>query len=60
MFVDLAIRDFRLKAGSPAAKIGFVPFDFAAAGVYGSQEWIALAAARQYPPLEVAPPPPQP
>jgi len=60
MFVDLAKRDFRLKAGSPAAKIGFVPFDFAAAGVYGSQEWIALAAARQYPPLEVAPPPPQP
>jgi len=60
MFVDAAKRDFRLKAGSPAAKIGFVPFHFVAAGVYGAEEWIALAAARQYPPLEVAPPPPQP
>jgi hypothetical protein len=31
--------DFRLKKGSPAAKIGFTPFDVSQAGVYGSRTW---------------------
>lgn len=45
MFEDLAKRDFRLKAGSPASKIGFKPWDLALAGVRkGDAAWVALAA----------------
>lgn len=32
MFVDAARGNFRLKAGSPASKIGFVPFDLSRVG----------------------------
>jgi hypothetical protein len=32
-------RDFHLRAGSPAGKIGFKPFDYSQAGVYGDLEW---------------------
>ena len=32
MFVDAAKDGYRLKPGSPAAKIGFTPFDLAQAG----------------------------
>ena len=32
-FVNPAKGDFRLKKGSPAAKVGFIPFDLSAAGV---------------------------
>ncbi len=60
MFIDAVGCDFRLKADSPAAKIGFVPFDFAKAGVYGQDAWIALATATKYPPVEFAPPAPPP
>jgi hypothetical protein len=60
MFVDAANRDFRLKPGSPVAKIGFKPFDSTKAGVYGREDWIALAAAPKYPPVEFAPPAPPP
>lgn len=38
-FADPEHYDFRLKKGSPARKIGFVPFDFSRAGVYGSKAW---------------------
>ena len=58
LFEDAGARDFRLKPGSPAAKIGFQPFDFTKAGVYGSRAWIALANSVQYPPVEFAPPAP--
>lgn len=34
--------DFRLKSLSVARKIGFVPFDYSQAGVYGSDEWKTL------------------
>lgn len=59
LFVDAAKRDFRLKPGSPAEKIGFKPFDPSKAGVYGTLEWIRLANDVEYPPVRFAPPPPQ-
>ena len=49
LFVDPEARDFRLRTGSPAAEIGFVPFDSSAAGVYGDAAWRALAESTQFP-----------
>ena len=43
-FVDPKNRDFRLKDDSPAKQIGFVPFDFSKAGVYGDENWVRRAA----------------
>lgn len=57
LFVDPAQRDFRLRPGSPAVKLGFQPIDFAQAGVYGDQQWKAAAAATVYPPLYRVPEP---
>lgn len=44
MFVDAEHGDFHLRDGSPAAKIGFKPFDYSLAGVTGDAAWKALAA----------------
>ena len=33
MFVDAANRDYRLKSGSPALKIGFKPIDMSTVGL---------------------------
>jgi len=45
LFEDIAERDFRLKPGSPAEKIGFKPWDFTLAGVRKDDtHWRALAA----------------
>ncbi|MEN6426016.1 MAG: right-handed parallel beta-helix repeat-containing protein [Phycisphaerales bacterium] len=58
-FVDAKSLNFHLKTGSPALKIGFVPFDYAKAGVYGDPAWIAKANDAKYPPLEWPPEAPQ-
>jgi len=60
MFVDPDHHDFRLKPASPALKIGFKPFDYSKAGVYGDAKWVELAKAPKYPPVEFAPEPPPP
>jgi hypothetical protein len=44
LFVDPDKADFHLREGSPAAKIGFVPFDYSQAGVTGDPAWKQLAA----------------
>jgi Right handed beta helix region/GH141 insertion domain len=57
LFVNAAKRDFHLRPNSPALKIGFKPFDYAQAGVYGDAAWRAEAKRVSYPPLEIEPPP---
>jgi hypothetical protein len=59
-FVDPAHGDFRLKPGSPAAAVGFQPFDYSRAGLYGDDAWVAIPRGFTYPPVEFAPPPPLP
>jgi hypothetical protein len=56
-FVDPMHFDFHLQADSPAAKIGFKPFDYAKAGVYGDEPWVKEAASVTYPPVRFAPAP---
>ncbi|MEN6576528.1 MAG: right-handed parallel beta-helix repeat-containing protein, partial [Phycisphaerales bacterium] len=51
LFVDPGNLDFHLKPDSPALKIGFEPFDYTKAGVYGDSAWIAKAKDAKYPPL---------
>ena len=58
LFVNAAKGDFRIKRESPALRLGFKPFDYTQAGVYGSRAWIAKAKQATYAPLEIAPPPP--
>lgn len=50
--------NFRLKPDSAAIALGFKPFDYDQAGVYGAANWIAMANEVEYPPLEIAPEPP--
>ena len=50
-FSDPANRDFRLKDGSPALKIGFERFDYAKAGVYGEPAWVDKAQCAESGPL---------
>jgi hypothetical protein len=58
LFVDAKNFDFHLKPDSPALKIGFKPFDYSKAGVYGDSAWTNKAKEMTYPPLEIAPDPP--
>jgi len=59
-FLDPEKGDFRLKPNSPALKVGFKPFDYSKAGVYGDAAWAKLASSVEYPDVEFAPPPPPP
>ncbi len=58
LFADPERRDFRLDPNSPAIELGFKPFDYTKAGVYGDRGWIRKAASVKYPELEIAPDPP--
>ncbi|NND98566.1 MAG: right-handed parallel beta-helix repeat-containing protein [Pirellulaceae bacterium] len=58
LFVDAPHDDFRLKENSPAAKIGFVPFDYSKAGVYGDPQWVAKAKQLTFPEMKLPPTPP--
>jgi hypothetical protein len=58
LFVDPQNLDFHLKPDSPALKLGFKPFDYTKAGVYGDPEWIKKANSITFPPLEITPDPP--
>jgi parallel beta-helix repeat protein len=61
LFVDAEKYDFRLQPNSPALAMGFKPFDYSKAGVYGDAAWQNLAASTPMPPLQIAPPaPPEP
>jgi len=57
LFVDAQNFDFRLKPNSPATKIGFSPFDYSKAGVYGDPAWVNLTRNVEFPPLELPPEP---
>ena len=57
LFVDAENYDFSLKPNSPALKIGFKPFDYTKAGVYGNNEWVRLASDVEFPALELPPQP---
>ncbi|MFA6560830.1 MAG: right-handed parallel beta-helix repeat-containing protein [Verrucomicrobiia bacterium] len=57
-FVNAARGDFRLRSGSPAAKVAFKPFDYTKAGVYGDRAWMKLARNAKFPTAERPPAPP--
>ena len=47
-FRDVQRHDFRLAPDSPALALGFKPFDWTKAGVYGDPSWIAAAKDYTY------------
>jgi hypothetical protein len=51
MFVAPENHDYRLSPDSPALKIGFRPFEYSEAGVYGEANWIEKAANAKMPSL---------
>lgn len=55
LFVNPRAGDFRLRPGSPAARIGFKPFDYTRAGLYGPATWVRTARGFVYPPVRFAP-----
>jgi len=58
LFANPQEYDFRISRESPALNIGFKPFDYTRAGVYGDRAWVDKAANVEYPPLRIAPAPP--
>lgn len=57
-FIDPANDNYHLAPDSPAFKIGFKPFDYEQAGLYGDPEWIAKARALEFPKMKDPPPTP--
>ena len=57
-FVSPEEFDFSLDSDSPAAQIGFKPFDFNKAGVYGTKKWLERATHLKQPELQLPPVPP--
>lgn len=49
LFVDPEHHDYHLRPDSPALKIGFKPFEYREAGVYGDARWIEKAAQAKMP-----------
>ena len=49
LFRDVKNHDFSIPPYSPAHRIGFQPWDYSAAGVYGSLEWKTLASITPFP-----------
>ncbi|MGQ9731255.1 MAG: right-handed parallel beta-helix repeat-containing protein [Candidatus Zipacnadales bacterium] len=60
LFVDPRNGDFHLREGSPAVALGFEPFDYTQAGLYGDLEWVSLAQRLRYPGVPSIPQPPPP
>jgi hypothetical protein len=58
LFVAPEQFDFHLRPGSPAEALGFKPFDYSQAGVYGDADWRELAGSVSYPPVGTPPAPP--
>ncbi len=58
-FVDAENFNFHLQPDSPALKMGFEPFDYEKAGLYGDDKWVNLPDKIR-PAGYVFPPPPQP
>ena len=52
-FLNPGTGDFRLSKKSPALKLGFKPFDWTQAGVYGDRAWIKLAKNLPMPPVAI-------
>lgn len=59
-FADVDKLDFRLAPDSPAIQLGFKPFDWTKAGLYGDPGWVARASQWTYGAVEFAPDPPPP
>lgn len=58
LFVDPENGDFTLKPESPALALGFKPFDYTRAGLYGDPAWKSLPGLIRYPPVPARPEPP--
>ncbi|MBI5832638.1 MAG: right-handed parallel beta-helix repeat-containing protein [Armatimonadetes bacterium] len=59
-FVNAEAGDYTLRPGSPALKLGFKPFDWKQAGVYGDAAWVKRAVTDSYPDVVYPSPPPPP
>lgn len=57
-FIDPSKDDFRLAENSPAAGIGFEPFDSSSAGLHGDAAWVEKAARIALPEMRDPPPTP--